>query len=68
MGPPAVSRLKAVADTRLALAMVVPIVLLVACSLGLAVAAGPVFELVDAAAVQLMEPAGYIEAVLGVAP
>ncbi len=54
-----------VAQTRLAIAMVAPIVLLVACSVALAVAAGPAFELVDAAAVQLMEPAGYIEAVLG---
>jgi multicomponent Na+:H+ antiporter subunit D len=54
-----------VADTRLALAMVAPIVLLVACSVALTVAAGPAFELVEAAAVQLMEPAGYIEAVLG---
>jgi multicomponent Na+:H+ antiporter subunit D len=54
-----------VASTRLALAMVVPIVFLVACSVALTVAAGPVFEVVEAAAVQLMEPAGYIEAVLG---
>ena len=45
--------------------MVVPIVFLVACSVALTVAAGPVFEVVEAAAVQLMEPAGYIEAVLG---
>ncbi len=54
-----------VASTRLALAMVVPIVLLVGCSVALTVAAGPAFELVEMAAVQLMEPAGYIEAVLG---
>ena len=54
-----------VIGTPVALAMVAPIVFLVACSLGLAVAAGPVFELVEAAAVQLMEPVGYIEAVLG---
>jgi multicomponent Na+:H+ antiporter subunit D len=54
-----------VADTRLALAMVAPIVLLVACSVGLTVAAGPVFGLMDAAAEQLMNPAGYVEAVLG---
>jgi multicomponent Na+:H+ antiporter subunit D len=57
-----------VATTRLAVMVVVPIVLLVACSLALAVAAGPAFELVDRAAVQLMEPAGYVEAVLGAAP
>ncbi len=56
------------ASTKLALAMVAPIVLLVGCSLALAVAAGPAFDLVDAAARQLMEPAGYIEAVLGGAP
>jgi multicomponent Na+:H+ antiporter subunit D len=54
-----------VAGTRLALTMVVPIVLLAACSVALTVAAGPAFDLVDSAAVQLMEPAGYIEAVLG---
>ena len=30
--------------------------------------AGPVFDLVDAAALQLMEPAGYVEAVLGGTP
>jgi multicomponent Na+:H+ antiporter subunit D len=51
--------------TRLPLAMMASIVLLVACSLALSVAAAPVFELADAAALQLMEPAGYIEAVLG---
>ena len=54
-----------VASTRLALMVVLPIVFLVVCSLALAVAAGPVFDLVEAAAVQLMEPAGYVEAVLG---
>ena len=57
-----------VASTRLAVAMVAPIVLLVACTIGLTVAAGPAFDLVDQAALQLMEPAGYIEAVLGGAP
>ena len=57
-----------VAETRLALAMVLPIVLLVTCSVALTVLAGPVFELVDAAAVQLMDPAVYIDAVLGGAP
>ena len=41
------------------------IVLLVACTVGLTVAAGPAFDLVDRAAAQLMEPAGYVEAVLG---
>ena len=56
---------EAVASTRLAVAMVAPIVLLVACTVGLTVAAGPAFDLVDRAAVQLMEPAGYVEAVLG---
>jgi multicomponent Na+:H+ antiporter subunit D len=54
-----------VARTRLALMVVAPIVFLVACSLTLALAAGPVFELAETAAVQLMEPAGYVEAVLG---
>jgi multicomponent Na+:H+ antiporter subunit D len=54
-----------VASTRLAVAMVAPIVLLVACTVGLTVAAGPAFDLVDRAAVQLKEPAGYVEAVLG---
>jgi len=57
-----------VASTRLALMVVVPIVFLVACTVGLTVAAGPVFELAEQAAVQLMEPAGYVEAVLGGAP
>jgi len=57
-----------VASTHLALAVVGPIAFLVACSIGLAVAAGPVFELADAAATQLMDPAGYIDAVLGEAP
>jgi multicomponent Na+:H+ antiporter subunit D len=57
-----------VASHRLALAVVGPIVFLVACSVALAVAAGPVFELADTAAAQLLDPAGYIEAVLGGAP
>ncbi|MEX1296516.1 MAG: Na+/H+ antiporter subunit D, partial [Candidatus Limnocylindrales bacterium] len=56
---------EAAPDTRLKLALVAPMVLLVACSIGLAIAAGPAFDLVETAAVQLMEPAGYIEAVLG---
>ena len=62
-GPAAVTP-ERVAGTRLALTMVAPIVLLVACSVALTVAAGPAFEVADAAAAQLMEPAGYIEAVL----
>jgi multicomponent Na+:H+ antiporter subunit D len=58
-----------VSSKRLAVAMVAPIVFLVACTIGLTVAAGPAFGLVDQAALQLMEPAGYIEAVLpGIAP
>jgi multicomponent Na+:H+ antiporter subunit D len=52
----------------LALAVVAPIVLLAACSVALALAAGPAFELVDRAAVQLMTPADYVDAVLGGAP
>ena len=56
---------QSVASVRLPRAMMASIVLLVACSLALSVAAGPAFELVDAAALQLMEPAGYIDAVLG---
>ncbi len=57
-----------VRDVRLTMTMVAPIVLLVACSVGLAVAAGPAFDLVDAAAAQLMDPADYVEAVLGGRP
>jgi multicomponent Na+:H+ antiporter subunit D len=58
-----------VSSKRLAVAMVAPIVFLVACTIGLTVAAGPAFDLVDRAALQLMEPADYIEAVLpGIAP
>jgi multicomponent Na+:H+ antiporter subunit D len=59
---------ESVRDTRLAVGMVAPIVLLLACSVGLAVAAGPAFDLVDAAAAQLMDPADYVEAVLGGSP
>ncbi|MGD8487173.1 MAG: Na+/H+ antiporter subunit D [Chloroflexota bacterium] len=66
-GAAAVTR-ERVADTRLALMVVAPIVFLVACSLALALAAGPVFDLVDAAALQLMEPAAYVEAVMGGTP
>jgi multicomponent Na+:H+ antiporter subunit D len=45
--------------------LVWPIVGLVACSIVLAVAGGPAFDLVDRAAAQLLDPAGYIRAVLG---
>lgn len=45
-----------------------PIVGLVACSVVLAAAGGPAFDLVDRAAAQLLDPAGYIGAVLGTAP
>jgi formate hydrogenlyase subunit 3/multisubunit Na+/H+ antiporter MnhD subunit len=48
--------------------VVLPIVLLAACSVGLALAAGPAFDLVDRAAVQLMTPADYVHAVLGTEP
>jgi multicomponent Na+:H+ antiporter subunit D len=64
-GPAAVVTPERVAGTRLALTMVAPIVFLVACSVGLVVAAGPVFDVVETAALQLMQPAGYVEAVLG---
>jgi multicomponent Na+:H+ antiporter subunit D len=57
-----------VASIRLSVMVVAPIILLVACTVGLTVAAGPVFDLVDEAAAQLMRPAGYIEAVLGRTP
>ena len=57
-----------VASTRLALMAVVPIVLLVGCSVLLSVAAGPAFDLVERAAVQLMDPTAYVEAVLGGRP
>ncbi len=49
-------------------AAILPIVLLAACSVGLALAAGPAFDLVDRAAAQLMTPADYVRAVLGVEP
>ena len=58
-------RAERVAGTGLALMVVAPIVFLVGCSLLLAVAAGPVFDLVEAAAVQLLEPAAYVDAVRG---
>jgi multicomponent Na+:H+ antiporter subunit D len=53
---------------RLTIGVIAPIVLLVTCSVGLAVAAGPAFDLVDRAAAQLMDPAAYIQAVMGDAP
>ena len=45
-------------------AIVVPIAVLVCLTLGLSVAAGPVFDLSVRAAEQLLNPAGYVEAVL----
>jgi multicomponent Na+:H+ antiporter subunit D len=45
-------------------AMVVPIAILVCLTLALSVAAGPVFDLSVQAAEQLLNPAGYVEAVL----
>jgi multicomponent Na+:H+ antiporter subunit D len=47
---------------------VVPMVALVACSLALAAGAGPLFELADRAAAQLLDPAAYVRAVLGDGP
>jgi multicomponent Na+:H+ antiporter subunit D len=45
-------------------AMLVPIAALVCLTLGLTVAAGPVFDLSVRAAEQLLNPGGYVEAVL----
>jgi multicomponent Na+:H+ antiporter subunit D len=45
-------------------AMVVPIAILVCLILGLTVAAGPVFDLSVRAAEQLLDPVGYVNAVL----
>jgi multicomponent K+:H+ antiporter subunit D len=45
-----------------------PAMLLAACSVALAAFAAPVHRFTDAAAAQLLEPAGYIEAVLAGAP
>ena len=45
-------------------AMIMPIAALVCLTLGLTVAAGPVFDLSVRAADQLLNPAGYVEAVL----
>lgn len=46
-------------------AMIAPIVVLVACTVTIGLAAEPVFTLASAAAEQLLEPAGYVQAVLG---
>jgi multicomponent Na+:H+ antiporter subunit D len=56
------------AGRRLGPLLVGPIAALVACSIALTIWAGPAFDLVDRAARQLLDPAGYIQAVLGVAP
>ncbi len=45
--------------------MVVPTVLLVALTVGVGVAAGPLLELSDRAAVDLLDPTAYLDAVLG---
>jgi multicomponent K+:H+ antiporter subunit D len=47
---------------------VAPAAFLAACSLALAAFAAPVHHYTDAAAAQLLQPAGYIEAVLAAAP
>jgi multicomponent Na+:H+ antiporter subunit D len=52
----------------LGVGVLAPIVLLAACSVGLVLAAGPAFELVDRAAAQLMTPTEYVRAVLGALP
>jgi len=44
--------------------MVIPTVVLVACSLAVAIAAGPIYEFSERAAEELLNPAGYVEAVL----
>jgi multicomponent Na+:H+ antiporter subunit D len=49
----------------LSAAMLAPVVALVCLTLGLTVAAGPMFDLSVRAADQLLAPAGYIDAVLG---
>lgn len=45
--------------------MVAPAVLLVGCSLAIAIAAGPLFALSERTAADLLHPARYVEAVLG---
>jgi multicomponent Na+:H+ antiporter subunit D len=48
--------------------MVIPLAMLVAVTLGLAAAAGPIFDLTSDAAAQLISREEYITAVLGEAP
>ncbi len=48
--------------------MIVPTVALVAVSLAIAVAAGPLYALTERAATDLLDPVGYVQAVLGGAP
>jgi multicomponent Na+:H+ antiporter subunit D len=50
---------------RLGVAIVAPIALLVALTLGLTAAAGPVYALSTRAAAQLLDARGYVQAVLG---
>ena len=52
-------------DPPLSAAMLIPVAVLACLTLGLTVAAGPVFNLSVRAAEQLLEPSGYVEAVLG---
>ena len=53
-----------VAERRLALGTVLPTTLLVAVSVAITVAAGPLYEITDAAAGQLGDRSGYTTAVL----
>ena len=46
-------------------AMLLPVAILACLTLGLTVAAGPVFDLSVRAAEQLLDPTGYVVAVLG---
>jgi multicomponent Na+:H+ antiporter subunit D len=52
----------------LGLLLVGPIAALVLCSIALSIWAGPALDLVERAAVQLLDPAGYVAAVLGTLP
>ena len=45
--------------------MIVPTVALAVVSVGIAVAAGPLYELAQRAATDLLDPAAYRQAVLG---
>ena len=45
--------------------MVVPTAILAAVSIAIAVAAGPLYRLCERAAAELLDRAGYIQAVLG---